>query len=296
MSPPPEEEWAPCLRMVAGSSECVPRGTVFVVTQEGAQLGREPGGANPVSLREVQVSKAHVDIRFSRTNGCFTICDLASQNGTFLNNARISEPKTESKPHPINHNDILEIGTTSFTLHIHSGWDTCEFCRWEERGGGEEGMGKEGRGSWKTELNRIKKRYGLRMKDTYGEDPVRASDGYVDRAAGRRQTVGSDMPDVGYLDAAPASVHRAIGEESVGHKMLKKLGWKKGEGLGKGSKGRTEPVTAEVREVRSGLGSGGGGKRSLDAAGGGESAAKHARLVKHYSQVVARESDRSRRQ
>jgi hypothetical protein len=81
----------------------------------------------------------------------------------------------------------------------------------------------------------------------------------------------------------------------VGHKMLQKLGWKKGEGLGKGSKGRTEPVTAEVREVRTGLGSGGGGKRSLDA-GGRESAAKHARLVKHYSQVVAKESERSRRQ
>ena len=62
-------------------------------------------------------------------------------------------------------------------------------------------------------------------------------------------------------------------------------------------------VTAEVRDVRSGLGStagggggggGGGGKRSLDAAGS-ESAAKHARLVKRYSQVVARESERSKR-
>ena len=208
-SPPPEEEWAPCLRMVVSSSDCVPRGTVFVVTQEGAQLGRsdltpslfllpiflhltplftseftpsftpfhslilytyiassihvytclptslqpqsvimygtdpdknegfvvflgcscfviepkaesnivhflklppslppspssplplpsprEPGGANPISVREVQVSKAHVDIRFSRTNGCFTLCDLASQNGTFLNNTRISEVHT----------------------------------------------------------------------------------------------------------------------------------------------------------------------------------------------------------
>ena len=39
--------------------------------------------------------------------------------------------------------------------------------------------------SWKRELNRIKKRYGLRMKDTFGEDPVRAPEGYVDRAAGR---------------------------------------------------------------------------------------------------------------
>ena len=39
-SPPPEEEWAPCLRLVASSSECVPRGSVYVVTQEGAKLGR----------------------------------------------------------------------------------------------------------------------------------------------------------------------------------------------------------------------------------------------------------------
>ena len=39
-SPPPEDEWAPCLRMVVSSSECVERGSVFVVTQEGAELGR----------------------------------------------------------------------------------------------------------------------------------------------------------------------------------------------------------------------------------------------------------------
>ena len=52
-------------------------------------------------------------------------------------------------------------------------------------------------------------------------------------------------------------------------------------------------VKAEVRDVRSGLGSsGGGGKRTLDGAGR-ESSAKHARLVKHYSQAVSRELDRS---
>ena len=39
-SPPPEEEWAPCLRLVVSSSECVPRGSVYVITQEGAQIGR----------------------------------------------------------------------------------------------------------------------------------------------------------------------------------------------------------------------------------------------------------------
>ena len=54
-------------------------------------------------------------------------------------------------------------------------------------------------------------------------------------------------------------------------------------------------VKADVREKRSGLGStgegGGGGKRSLDAAGS-ESDAKHRRLMKHFSEVVAREAKR----
>ena len=49
-------------------------------------------------------------------------------------------------------------------------------------------------------------------------------------------------------------------------------------------------VQADIREARSGLGS--KGKHSLDTAGS-ESAAKHQRLVKRYSEVVARETQRS---
>ena len=48
-----------------------------------------------------------------------------------------------------------------------------------------------------------------------------------------------------------------------------------------------------MRGVRSGLGSTvGGGKRSLDAAGS-ESAAKHRRLMKHYTEVMARETKKN---
>lgn len=39
-SPPPEDEWDPCIRMVVTSSECLPAGTLFVVTQDGASVGR----------------------------------------------------------------------------------------------------------------------------------------------------------------------------------------------------------------------------------------------------------------
>lgn len=49
-------------------------------------------------------------------------------------------------------------------------------------------------------------------------------------------------------------------------------------------------VKADIHERRSGLGSTvGGGTHSLDTAGN-ESTAKHRRLMKHYSQVVARET------
>ena len=48
-------------------------------------------------------------------------------------------------------------------------------------------------------------------------------------------------------------------------------------------------VKADVREARTGLGSVAGGKHSLDTVGS-ESAAKHRRLVKHYSDMVARET------
>ena len=39
-SPPPEEEWAPAIRMVVTSSEVLEVGTLFVVTQDGVTIGR----------------------------------------------------------------------------------------------------------------------------------------------------------------------------------------------------------------------------------------------------------------
>ncbi len=39
-SPPPEDEWAPAIRMVVTSSKVLSTGTMFLVTQEGASIGR----------------------------------------------------------------------------------------------------------------------------------------------------------------------------------------------------------------------------------------------------------------
>ena len=52
---------------------------------------REPGGSNGIPLPEVLVSKSHVEIRYSKSRKCFTVCDKGSRNGTIINDKRLSE-------------------------------------------------------------------------------------------------------------------------------------------------------------------------------------------------------------
>lgn len=39
-SPPPEEDWAPCIRAIVSDSEKLQKGTLFIITQDGANIGR----------------------------------------------------------------------------------------------------------------------------------------------------------------------------------------------------------------------------------------------------------------
>lgn len=68
---------------------------------------------------------------------------------------------------------------------------------------------------------------------------------YKDRAAERRSqmTGGENQVEAAAATAAASSsVNVAIGEENVGRKMLQKMGWRQGQGLGKNEAGITEPV------------------------------------------------------
>lgn len=49
-------------------------------------------------------------------------------------------------------------------------------------------------------------------------------------------------------------VHEPISEDNKGHALMRKMGWKQGEGLGKGNQGRTEPLAIQLRSGRQGLG------------------------------------------
>ncbi|CAG7664880.1 unnamed protein product [Allacma fusca] len=91
---------------------------------------------------------------------------------------------------------------------------------------------------------------------------------YRDRAKERRMKFGSD-PDEGrntlkdmYMQAkkdinlsyVEEPTKDGIKDDNVGNRMLQKMGWQEGQGLGKGNQGRTDIITTERRAPNAGLG------------------------------------------
>jgi RNA-binding protein 5/10 len=73
---------------------------------------------------------------------------------------------------------------------------------------------------------------------------------YRNRAAERREVYGD--PDIVYVVEEKQETEE--GEEPVGAKLLKKMGWKEGEGLGKDSSGIVKPIEAKGNQSKTGLG------------------------------------------
>ena len=81
------------------------------------------------------------------------------------------QPRESSHPWPLVHGQTLTLGSTTLVLHIHNGWETCNWCDpsssvFQDLGSKNakdleqvEELGLQRR----KELNRIKKKYGLRV-------------------------------------------------------------------------------------------------------------------------------------
>jgi hypothetical protein len=153
----------------------------------------------------------------------------------------------------VNRTPELQIGTTVLACHVHPGKETCLEC--------EPGVVQTDQPSStisaepiiskeklrRKEMKEIKNKYGLKRE----EGGERLSLQYQDRAGQRRIKSGSDNP---YEKTEVADVRKAIRSTNKGFKMLSKMGWSEGEGLGKEEQGRVEPVTADQRAERVGLG------------------------------------------
>jgi hypothetical protein len=86
------------LRVVSGASS----GKIFKIPAGEAKLGRDT--ANLVAVEDAKASREHAKIRFA--DGIYTIADLGSGNGTFVNDRQVSGQT------PLSDGDLVRIGDT----------------------------------------------------------------------------------------------------------------------------------------------------------------------------------------
>ncbi|XP_004613266.2 angiogenic factor with G patch and FHA domains 1 [Sorex araneus] len=261
-----EKIWPPCIRVIVIRSPVLQTGSLFIITAVNpATIGREKDMEHTVRIPEVGVSKFHAEIYFDHDLQSYVLVDQGSQNGTIVNGKQILQPKTKCDPYILEHGDEVKIGETVMSFHIHPGSDTCDGCepgqvrahlRLDKKDDSFVGpaLSKEEKElERRKELKKIRVKYGLQNTD-YEDDKALKNPKYKDRAGKRREQIGSE--GTFQRDDAPASVHSEITDSNKGRKMLEKMGWKKGEGLGKDGGGMKTPIQLQLRRTHAGLGTG----------------------------------------
>eukprot|EP00099_Drosophila_melanogaster_P025710 NP_725443.1 uncharacterized protein Dmel_CG8079, isoform B [Drosophila melanogaster] len=247
------KKYPPSLRIIVQETnvESLKVGSLHLITYKGGSLGRE--GAHDVIIPDVNVSKCHLKFKYENKLGIYQCLDLGSRNGTILNGSPMSSDAMD-----LVHGSVITLGQTRLLCHVHEGNSTCGLC--------EPGLLIENSPpvvaavasstasvlSHKEQLKKLQRKYGLeneKFVDTSGN----GQSNYNDRAATRRVQVGSSTDKE---KTEVACVNTEIGSSNKGFKMLSKLGWQKGEKLGKtnASAGLLEPINVVANEGTSGLG------------------------------------------
>ncbi|XP_008580180.1 PREDICTED: angiogenic factor with G patch and FHA domains 1 isoform X2 [Galeopterus variegatus] len=261
-----EKIWPPCIRVIVIRSPVLQTGSLFIITAVNpATIGREKDMEHTLRIPEVGVSKFHAEIYFDHHLQSYVLVDQGSQNGTIVNGKQILQPKTKCDPYVLEHGDEVKIGETVLSFHIHPGGDTCDGCepgqvrahlrldKKDESFVGPTLSKEEKELERRKELKKIRVKYGLQNTD-YEDEKTLKNPKYKDRAGKRREQIGSE--GTFQRDDAPASVHSEITDSNKGRKMLEKMGWKKGEGLGKDGGGMRTPIQLQLRRTHAGLGTG----------------------------------------
>src|SRR5262245_16253265 len=102
-----------------------PAATLHILQRDGSVIEREvlheetkigKGHLNDVILADASVSSSHAKINF--TNNEYTISDLGSRNGTYLNDSRLTQPRA------LHHGDLIKMGHCTLTFRIKEVSDT----------------------------------------------------------------------------------------------------------------------------------------------------------------------------
>ncbi|NXA44933.1 AGGF1 factor, partial [Nothocercus julius] len=259
-----EKIWPPCIRVIVIRSPVLQTGSLYIITAvKPATIGREKDVGHTLQIPEVGVSKFHAEVYFDHDLQNYVLVDQGSQNGTVVNGNQILQPKTKCDPYILEHGDEVKIGETVLSFHIHPGSDTCDGCepgqvrahlRLDKKKESSvfPALSKEERELVRRKaLKQIWVKYGLQNTE-YENNKAVKNPKYKDRAGKRRETVGSE--GTFQRDDTPASVHTEISNSNKGHKMLEKMGWKKGEGLGKDGGGMKDPIRLQLHKMHAGLG------------------------------------------
>uniref|UniRef100_T1GLG7 FHA domain-containing protein n=1 Tax=Megaselia scalaris TaxID=36166 RepID=T1GLG7_MEGSC len=228
------KKYPPSLRLVVQETnlEKIQIGTLFIVTYKGGSLGRE--GNHDVIIPDINVSKYHLKFQYDEGSSMYKCIDLGSKNGTILNGKRMSSSMQESEEYELVHGSVVQLGFTKLLCHIHSGSSTCGLCEpgllMKEKKVENENT-TSATLTHKEQLKKLQKKYGLE-DDKYRENQGDST--YKDRAATRRVKVGSSHVKE---KTQSSSLNTAIESNNKGFQMLSKLGWNKGDTLGKSSDG-----------------------------------------------------------
>ncbi|XP_076219492.1 angiogenic factor with G patch and FHA domains 1 isoform X2 [Aptenodytes patagonicus] len=259
-----EKIWPPCIRVIVIRSPVLQTGSLYIITAvKPATIGREKDVGHTLQIPEVGVSKFHAEVYFDHDLQNYVLVDQGSQNGTVVNGNQILQPKIKCDPYILEHGDEVKIGETVLSFHIHPGSDTCDGCepgqvrahlRLDRKKESSvcPALSKEERELVRRKaLKQIRVKYGLQNTE-YEDNKAVKNPKYKDRAGKRRETIGSE--GTFQRDDSPASVHTEISNTNKGHKMLEKMGWKKGEGLGKDGGGMKDPIHLQLHKAHAGLG------------------------------------------
>ncbi|KAF1474966.1 Angiogenic factor with G patch and FHA domains 1, partial [Eudyptula minor novaehollandiae] len=259
-----EKIWPPCIRVIVIRSPVLQTGSLYIITAvKPATIGREKDVGHTLQIPEVGVSKFHAEVYFDHDLQNYVLVDQGSQNGTVVNGNQILQPKIKCDPYILEHGDEVKIGETVLSFHIHPGSDTCDGCepgqvrahlRLDRKKESSvcPALSKEERELVRRKaLKQIRVKYGLQNTE-YEDNKAVKNPKYKDRAGKRRETIGSE--GTFQRDDSPASVHIEISNSNKGHKMLEKMGWKKGEGLGKDGSGMKDPIHLQLHKAHAGLG------------------------------------------